>query len=90
MTANQITKKLAKAGIDTTNLTIERDEVIVCVGYCETNNNGHIFGACNQTKTRKLARKVAQTLGWKNGFNTAYGAQVVIPNPSGIDFNNCL
>jgi len=71
MTANQITKKLAKAGVETNNLTIEKDEVEVCVGYFERNG----FGMCDDAKTKKLANQVKKALsGWSHISSTGYGA----------------
>jgi hypothetical protein len=91
MTKNDITRKLKKAGFDTKkNMTIEADEVTVCVGYREIDNNGHKFGVCDEEKTERLANAVRTALGWKGGFRTGYGAQVVIPGASGIDIDNCL
>lgn len=90
MTVNQIIKKLQKAGIDLSNLKIERDSVEVCVDYREIDNNVHKYGDCNETKTRRLANKVSKILGWKSGFPTAYGAQILTAYAVKLDTGNCL
>jgi hypothetical protein len=91
MNARQITNVLSKAGFDTQkSLTIERDEVTVCVGYQEIDNNGHKFGTCDETKTNRLAKAVSKALGWGNGFRTGYGAWVVTAYPVNIDMENRL
>jgi len=90
MTSNQITKKLQKVGIDTSELKIERDEVTACVGYYETNNNGHIFGGCDERKTRELANKVLKALDWKSYYTNGYGAFVLTSYKLNIDYGNCL
>lgn len=88
MTAKQIIKKLEAAGIEITNeIEIARDEVTVCVGY-ELKNERYAW--CNEKKTRALANKVSNALGWKSGYRTGYGAQVVTNYKVEIDSRNCL
>lgn len=90
MTANQITKKLQKAGLDISKMEIRRDEVTVCVGYEEVSNNGHTFGTCNTRQTKTLARKVRQTLGWPHGTTNGYGAWICSPEQYVTDLDNRL
>lgn len=88
MTAKQIQKKLEAAGIEITKeIEIARDEVTVCIGYYEVNER---YGWCNEKKTRTLANKIGKALGWKNGYRTGYGAQVVTGYKVNIDSGNCL
>jgi hypothetical protein len=88
MTAKQIIKKLEAAGIEITNeIQIERDEVTVCVGY-EVHNDRYAW--CNEEETAKLENKVRAALGWKSGYRTGSGAQVVTNYKVKIDTLNCL
>ena len=90
MTPRQIVKTLQAAGIDTLTLTISRDTVEVCVGYYETDNNGHKYGDCDRDATEALAAKVRTALGWTSGYTTGYGAWVVTAYTVTTDTGNCL
>ena len=77
MTAKQITRKLTKAGLDISNMNIERDEVECIIGYAE-NENG--FGYCDREATEALFDKVVEVLGWEGGYGTQYGSWVATPS----------
>jgi hypothetical protein len=69
MTAKQIEKKIAAAGIKLDDLKISRDEVRVCVQ--------DQWGDCDRDATDRLMRKVRKAAGMGGGFRTAYGAWVL-------------
>jgi hypothetical protein len=73
MTAKQIEKKIAVAGIKLDNLKISRDEVRVCVQ--------DQWGDCDRDATDRLMKKVKKAAGMGGGFRTAYGAWVLEAEP---------
>lgn len=90
MTTKQIEKKFAKAGLkfNAGEVDILGGDIVVCVGYEERING---FGYCNETKTRALAKKVANALGWDfNYIKTGYGAIILQdkPLPAMGDYND--
>jgi hypothetical protein len=68
MTARQIGKKLAAAGIGDAGLAIGRDEVEVCVVDAD--------GDCDREATRRKADRVRRALGW-GGYSCGHGGWVV-------------
>jgi len=67
MTERQIEKKLQKAGINTDNIEIRKDEVEIYV----TDNNGDY----DDDATELLATNASMVLGW-GGFNCRSGAWI--------------
>ena len=78
MTTNQITAKLNKANISLEGLTINRNEIEICLGYSETENNGHKFGSCNSRKVNSVRSQIQKALPeFNGGYSTGYGAWIL-------------
>lgn len=79
-TVRQITKQLKDAGIDLTNVKINRDEVEI---YVETKS-----GEYSRKLTDALEKKVHNVLHW-GGFRCAYGAWILQADYQDLgDWNN--
>ena len=79
--SKRIENKLIKAGVNLDGVTINHNEIEICIGYKEENG----FGSCDEKAVKAKHKEIIKVVdGFAAGYYTQYGALVL---PKGYQVN---